>query len=90
MLIPDKVSFQIIKRKVPTSYCKIKVKIKEFAYSSNLIKKGKLSAHLNSKILTSVNKDLVMELILQAIIKVLLIIIQIEAMALLKENLFRD
>jgi len=61
MLILDRASSQIIKRRARTSYCKIKAKIKEFAYNSNLIKKDKLLVHLNSKILTSVSKDLVME-----------------------------
>jgi hypothetical protein len=61
MLIPDRASSQIIKRKLQTNYCKIKAKIKEFAYSNNLIKKDKPLVHLNSKFLTSVSKDQVME-----------------------------
>jgi hypothetical protein len=61
MLIPDRASSQIIKRKVQTNYYKIKAKIKVFVYSNNLIKKDKLLVHLNSKILTSVSKDQVME-----------------------------
>ena len=60
MLIPDRAQSQIIKRRALISYCKIKAKIKELAFNNNLIKKDKQQAHLNSKILTSVSKDLAM------------------------------
>lgn len=61
MPIPDRASFQIIKRRVLISYCKIKAKIKVSAYSNNLTKKDRQQVHHNLKILTSASKDLAME-----------------------------
>lgn len=61
MQIPDRASFQIIKRRVLINYCKIKVKIKVSAFSNNQIKKDRQQAHLNLKILTNASKHLAME-----------------------------